>query len=306
MVEIGLIGTGRHGSRYLNHITRDVPGANLQNILTSKPASMFDIDCEIHSELDPFLKSDIDLVIVVTPTGTHYDLARRSLLAGKHVLVEKPLCGYTDQCQKLISIAKENGVRLGVAQTLRYNPTILRLKEIMKDRRIKSIHMEQTLEPPYDGSWLYDDIAEGGILLNTGVHIFDTIRFLTGSDIEIVETEIKSFKNPRWEDHASGRFILENDVCGSFLISRIENTRTRMIDVETPSSRILADGMNEHILDNGEPISIEGEKRTIISILKHIVESFENDEPLPVQAFEGMKAVEACREAYEKSKLSKL
>lgn len=75
-----------------------------------------------------------DAVVIATPTSTHYDLAKRALLAGKHVLIEKPFCTSTTQAEELCMLAEQNELVLMVDHIYLYNPVVQQLKSyITKD-----------------------------------------------------------------------------------------------------------------------------------------------------------------------------
>jgi UDP-2-acetamido-3-amino-2,3-dideoxy-glucuronate N-acetyltransferase len=76
-------------------------------------------------------KSDIDAVVISTPAATHYPLVVKSLKAGRHVLVEKPLALNEEEGKELVDLAKRSGVILMVGHLLQYHPAVLKLKELI-------------------------------------------------------------------------------------------------------------------------------------------------------------------------------
>lgn len=72
---------------------------------------------------------DLHAVVIATPVHTHYKLARQALLAGKHVLVEKPMCQTSAECLDLIALAAEHRLVLMVDHTFVYNGAVRRIKE---------------------------------------------------------------------------------------------------------------------------------------------------------------------------------
>lgn len=81
----------------------------------------------------------IEAVVVATPAATHYDLARRALLAGKHVLCEKPLCRTSRQAEELVALARARKRVLMVGHVFLFNNGLLRLKKIMDSGRLGRI-----------------------------------------------------------------------------------------------------------------------------------------------------------------------
>lgn len=81
----------------------------------------------------------INIVIIATPTPTHYELAKQCLEAGKHVLVEKPLTLREEESLDLIVLAAEKGLKLGVGHTFLYTAAVEKMKEIIDSEEIGNI-----------------------------------------------------------------------------------------------------------------------------------------------------------------------
>jgi UDP-2-acetamido-3-amino-2,3-dideoxy-glucuronate N-acetyltransferase len=79
---------------------------------------------------DVLSRNEIDGVVIATPAETHYSLARESLMAGKHVYVEKPLVLDEAHGQELIELAEKQGLKLMVGHLLQYHPVFIRLREM--------------------------------------------------------------------------------------------------------------------------------------------------------------------------------
>ncbi len=84
-------------------------------------------------DLDALLADPtLDAVVVSTPARTHFELGRKVLGAGKHVLIEKPLSFSTQEARELVDIAAHRGVTLMVGHTFEYNPAVIRLRELIQ------------------------------------------------------------------------------------------------------------------------------------------------------------------------------
>ncbi len=79
---------------------------------------------------------EVDAVAIATPVHTHYELARRAIKAGKHVLVEKPLTIRVDHAEELVSLAEKSGVVLMVDHVFVYSPPVLKIKELVAQGRL--------------------------------------------------------------------------------------------------------------------------------------------------------------------------
>ena len=74
---------------------------------------------------------EIDAVVIATPVHLHHEMAKKSLLAGKHTLIEKPMAPSATQCQELIELAEKNRRTLMVGHTFIYSSPVRRIKEII-------------------------------------------------------------------------------------------------------------------------------------------------------------------------------
>lgn len=91
--------------------------------------------------LDEVLKDkEITFVAIATPVNTHYALAKKALLAGKHVMVEKPLTKTVAQAEELVRIAEKKKLLLFVGHTFVYNPAVKKIRQFLKEGRLGKIY----------------------------------------------------------------------------------------------------------------------------------------------------------------------
>jgi predicted dehydrogenase len=83
--------------------------------------------------------ADLDAVAVAVPVQFHFDLARRSLLAGKHTFIEKPMATSVEECKTLIDLAEQKNLTLMVGHTFLYSPVVRKIKEIVDSGEIGKI-----------------------------------------------------------------------------------------------------------------------------------------------------------------------
>ena len=80
-----------------------------------------------------FSRSDIDIIAVVTPVSTHYDLGLRALKSGKHLFLEKPMTQWTWQAEELIEEARKQGLVIMVDHTFLFTGAVQKIKEIVEE-----------------------------------------------------------------------------------------------------------------------------------------------------------------------------
>ena len=82
---------------------------------------------------------DLDAIVVATPVHLHYELAKKSLLAGKHTFIEKPMATSSTECEELVALAAKKNLTLMVGHTFIYSTPVRRIKEIVESREIGEV-----------------------------------------------------------------------------------------------------------------------------------------------------------------------
>jgi predicted dehydrogenase len=89
-------------------------------------------EVEGETEYDHMLNgANLDAVVIATAVNLHYSMAKASLLAGKHTMIEKPMAASSLECEELIEIAQQKGLVLMVGHTFLYSPAVRKIKEIV-------------------------------------------------------------------------------------------------------------------------------------------------------------------------------
>lgn len=142
---------------------------------------------------DMLRKSDVNLVIIITPHNTHAKLALQCLKAGRHVVCEKPLAITTAECDAMIAAAKKSGVVLSTYHNRHWDGWILRAVEQIKEKkvigdiyRVEARMGSRSLPGEW---WRTSRTISGGILYDWGVHLLEYGLQLIDSDI----TEVAGF-----------------------------------------------------------------------------------------------------------------
>jgi 1,5-anhydro-D-fructose reductase (1,5-anhydro-D-mannitol-forming) len=139
--------------------------------------------------------TDIDAVIVASAVVHHAQDTITAALAGKHVLVEKPMAMNTAEAEQMIEVCRNKNVKLMVGHMVRLSPLIVRMKEAVRSGMIGSVEFVKA-EYMYDARisqrrWLLDKkVAGGGAAFDIGVHCLDTIRFLLDDEIVSVKSQL--------------------------------------------------------------------------------------------------------------------
>lgn len=140
---------------------------------------------EIVRSFDALITEEIDLVIITTPNQTHFDMAKKALLAGKHVLVEKPLVATACQAAELAALAEQQGVKLSVYQNRRWDNAIATAKSVIEQNLLGKlvdceIRIERYTQTKNAKAWKEAGDAGTGLVYDLGVHLIDQAVYLFG------------------------------------------------------------------------------------------------------------------------------
>lgn len=303
-MKIGIIGTGRHGSRYAHHINYDLPELRLAAIsrrsaLGREQAEDWGVHCH-HDWRDLVADADVEAVLAVTTPNLHEDIALACATAGKPVFIEKPLATEAAAAVRMIESCRTADVSLTVGQTLRYNPIALALREEFS--RIgrfcfffANLRLEQTKH-----TWLDDpSVAGAGVILHTAVHVFDALRFITGREITEVTARVGKHNCRQVEDLFSAMIEMEDGVRGCVDASKVSRGRSGRFEFVGDRGQLQGDQVHGY-LEFIEGVNISQLKRVepvpaIIPLLRDWAAHLAGKGPNPIPGEEGLQAVRICQ-----------
>lgn len=133
-------------------------------------------------------RDDIDVVLVLTPSGLHAQVGIAAARAGKHVVVEKPIDVTLEKADALIDACRQAGVSLSVISQHRFDPAIVALKQAVKEGRLGQLNFGSAQTKWYRTQEYYDsagwrgtwELDGGGALMNQSVHYVDLLTYIMG------------------------------------------------------------------------------------------------------------------------------
>jgi predicted dehydrogenase len=182
VLRIGAIGTGGFGLFALQQFLQ-VPGVQLVGIAgthreaAAAMARRFGVPDVV--DIDALLADPaVDLIYIATPPFLHYPQARAALLAGKHVLCEKPLAMTVTQADELITLARERSLLCVANLMQRYNPLFDSVARLVASEVLGAclhgwFENYASDEGLREDHWFWDHAKSGGIFIEHGVHFFD-------------------------------------------------------------------------------------------------------------------------------------
>jgi UDP-2-acetamido-3-amino-2,3-dideoxy-glucuronate N-acetyltransferase len=137
MPRIALVGAGYWGKNYLRVLSElEVLAGVVETDQNLSNSIREQYQCRVDT-LEALLKDDsIDAFVIATPAATHFEVARAVILAGKDVLIEKPLAVTLEDGRRLVEMATDLGIVLMVGHLLRYHPAYVAMKELIAGGRI--------------------------------------------------------------------------------------------------------------------------------------------------------------------------
>jgi scyllo-inositol 2-dehydrogenase (NADP+) len=156
---------------------------------------------------------EIELVIVNTPNFTHFDFAKKSLLAGKHVLIEKPAAANSKEVKELYDLAKSLGLHVMVYQNRRWDSDFLAVKEVIESGklgRLTEVHLRYDRYKPILGVKPFKETGGtpiNGLVYDLGPHIIDQALLLFGRPLSLNKVTAKQREGSEVIDYFSFQLV---------------------------------------------------------------------------------------------------
>lgn len=204
-VKVCLIGTGRAGMVHAENFRWRVKHAELVAVVdadavrASEAAAGLDLPCMGFTDLPAALAAtDIDAVVITTPTFTHRDLAAQAASSGLHVFCEKPMALTLAECDDIVTACARNKVNLQVGFMRRFDPPFVSAKRDLDAGSVGNPLLVRSLTrgPGLPPAWANDVRRSNGMLAEVNSHDFDTVRWLGGSEIVEVQAVAAALKRP--------------------------------------------------------------------------------------------------------------
>jgi UDP-N-acetylglucosamine 3-dehydrogenase len=196
----GVIGVGAMGKNHAR-LYSELPGveligvADVNETLATSIAQSY--GCKPFADYNDLLNENLDVLSIVVPTTLHKKVALDAIQKGINVLVEKPIADTVENADEIIKVARQNKVKLMVGHVERFNPAIIKLKELIDSGLLgKVVSISAKRVGPYNPR-----IRDVGIVLDLGTHDIDIMSYLCGEKIKEVYASAGTVVHSH-EDHA--------------------------------------------------------------------------------------------------------
>jgi predicted dehydrogenase len=232
-IKVGVIGVGHLGEHHAR-IYSELPQAELIGVydvdLEKARVKAEKYKTEYFGELDQLLQK-VEAVSLVVPTSSHYEVAKKVLNHGTHILIEKPITETVEQAEELIRISREKKLTLQVGHIERFNPVLKAIEGIK-------------LEPKFIESHRLSSFQERGtdvaVILDLMIHDLDLILYLVKDKIKSMQASAVSVITET-EDIANARITFERGCVANITASRISARPMRKLRIFQKNSYLSLD-----------------------------------------------------------------
>jgi myo-inositol 2-dehydrogenase/D-chiro-inositol 1-dehydrogenase len=187
---LGVIGAGRIGRMHAENLVHHIPEAEVRAVasphLDEGWAQELGIPVRSTENSTVFGDPQIDAVVITAPSGLHSELICQAAAAGKHIFCEKPVGFEEGPIEAAIEAAKAAGVQLQVGFNRRFDPDVCALADAVRSGDIGELHGLRVINRDPSSPPIEFVKRSGGLFFDFAIHDFDTVRFLSGSEVEEV------------------------------------------------------------------------------------------------------------------------
>jgi len=321
MLKIGVFGAGHLGKIHIQQ-WQEIEAVELtgfydpDDVQAATTISQYQVPR--YNNIDSLINA-VDAVDIVATTSSHYEIAKRCLLAGKHVFIEKPLAHTLEEGKELVKLVNEANVKCQVGHVERYNPAFIALGE-------------QSLHPMFIEAHRLAQFNPRGtdvsVILDLMIHDIDIVLCLVKSPVKRISASGVSVLSET-ADIANARIEFDNGCVANLTSSRISLKKMRKIrlfqrdayigidflDKKTEIIRMKESGSPDGMMDF--PIEIGNGEKKIISVqlpeiaplnaikteLSEFAMAVIHDRPVRVSVYDGYQAMDVAHQILKKMSL---
>jgi len=232
-LRLGVIGVGALGRQHAR-VAASSPGARLVGVHDTDPGRAAAVAAEYGSRAyrdAAGLLAEVEAVTVAVPTADHHRVCREALLAGRDVLLEKPMTTTLQEADELIAIAEQKKAVLQVGHIERFNPATDVLREIVREPRFIEVHRLGSFSPRS---------LDVDVVLDLMIHDLDIILALDATEAVQIEAVGVPVLTPR-VDIANARLRFASGLVANLTASRVSVERVRKFRVFAPRIYVSVD-----------------------------------------------------------------
>lgn len=317
MLRVGIIGLGVHGQRYARHVLHDVPELALAAVsrrdAVQGEAMARALNVKFFADPHVLIRDPhVDAVIVVTPPGSHLELARAALQAGKPVVLEKPLTQTLAEAKELVQAVQQTGVPLLLAQSLRYNVALGCARDALpRIGAVRTFTASQRLPNPQLAWQRAPSAAPLGAILNTGVHLFDLVRWMLGAEFARVHCVAHNIENPYHDDLFKVQATLRGkNTLVALEVAKCTQSRSSSLELVGEHGQLWVDYQTDAVRllfgNKHEELRAAGPVHTIPLLLRDFASCLARGDSMPVTVQDGLRTLEVVDACYRAAQTTRV
>lgn len=242
-IRVGVIGCGYWGPNLIRNFI-EIPEAYVEGVADLKQDRLDHINTRypqidvVTQDYQELLARNMDAIVIATPPQTHFEIARECLLAGSHVLVEKPMTLNSSDARTLIEISNQRDLILMVGHTFVFNPAVTALKEMIHDGTIGKVQYIDTVRVSLG---LYNSSLN--VIWDLAPHDISILNYILEDHPIKVCTQGSSCIQTGIEDIAYLTMIYPNDVLAHIRMSWLDPCKTRKITIVGTKKMLIYDDL---------------------------------------------------------------
>ena len=249
IINTAIIGFGLSGRVFHAPFLHTHPGFKLSKVVERHGNSSVEIypEVEIVRDYKELLKdNNLELAVIATPNILHADLAREFLLAGKHVVIEKPITPTSAEADDLIRLAEKTGKKFFVYQNRRWDGDFKTVQQVVYNGYLGEIleyeaHFDRFAPGARRSAWRDEPLPAGGVLYDLGSHLVDQALVLFGLPHFV-------FADIRWQRAESK---VDDYFEVNLYYSRLKVTLKASVFVKEPGPRYIIHGTKGSFIKYG-------------------------------------------------------
>lgn len=221
MLKVGVLGAGHLGKIHIQQ-WQEIEGVQLVGFYDPNDeqaaSAISQYQVPRYSDIDALIAA-VDAIDIVAPTTSHYDLAKRCLLSGKHLFIEKPLAHNLEEGKELVKLVKEANVKCQIGHVERYNPAFIALGDLNVQPMFIEAHRLAQFNPRG---------TDVSVIFDLMIHDIDIVLHLVKSPVKRISASGVSVVSEN-ADIANARIEFDNGCVANLTSSRISLKKMRKI-----------------------------------------------------------------------------
>jgi myo-inositol 2-dehydrogenase/D-chiro-inositol 1-dehydrogenase len=320
-MRVGIVGAGSMGYTHAAGWKYVGKGAVLAGILSrtrsSAAALAEQFGCAVYDRYDDLL-ADVDIVDICVPTNLHYEMVVQAARAGKHIICEKPIALSVEAGRAMIDTCREAGVRLFIAQVVRFSPEYRSARDVVAAGHIGQpcvIRLKRVSYQPFKATdnWFVDEDRSGGMIVDLMLHDYDYARWIAGNVRRVFARSVRAARPDAPGDYALVTLRFESGAIAhieggwayppgffrkGFDIAGTDGVIESHLDATDPVRTHLAHPPHEEISDVAVSKSSVAESPYTLEI-EHFYDAVIHDRPFFVTPDDALAALQVALAARE-------